>query len=187
MGDTLKYFAYGSNLLAERLCIGSCPSVKVSDSFVKCGKINGWYLEFANPGHESLWMGGSATIKKGSSEAVVWGAIWKIDANDLKNLDFQECVHEGLYYRVKSPEDILIVDSENQPIDCYTYIMNDKAMLSKPSPQYKHVILCGAKQIDLPIEYRENVLEAIETNDNAQVKVNLSVLPNGKVPVFRSV
>ena len=179
MSDEVFYFAFGSNLLAERLCQGSCPSVSFPESFHTVGKVPGWELAFT--GLSNSWKGATATIEK-RGNAVVYGAVWRIPKSDLEILDKQEGVHRGVYSRVKSPDDLLILDCEDQPIDCYTYIKNG-AQVGKPSPQYKHVIVSGGEQIALPNEYISNVLRKIEDNENSlPVSIRLSVLPDGLVP-----
>jgi len=179
--ETVNYFAFGSNLFAERLCQGSCPSVSYPKSFVSIGEAKNWEITFGDTGG-SLWKGASATIKKRDNSSV-FGAIWRIQKRELKTLDRQEGVNRGVYKRVKSPEDILITDNTGAHVDCYTYIMNEKAKSSKPSPQYKHVIVSGAKEISLPKEYIQNVLEKVDDNgNNSPVSIKLSILPNGNIP-----
>ncbi|XP_075251302.1 gamma-glutamylcyclotransferase-like [Convolutriloba macropyga] len=183
VGDSdVLYFAFGSNLLAERLCQGSCPTVSYPESLVSIGKINGWRLAFGDIGSDPYWKGASATIKR-QDTSTVYGAVWRIPASDLETLDLQEGVNLGIYDRVKSPDDIQILDPNNQPIDCYTYIMNEDADSLRPSPQYKHVIVSGAQQVGLPEDYIQGVLKNIEVNGNTTpVSISLSVLPNGVIP-----
>lgn len=150
---TFLYFAYGSNLLKERLQLRN-PSARVH-----CvARLQDYKLAFGN--HKGLssdrWHGGVATIEHSLGDEV-WGVVWKINIADLESLDRQENVRLGAY----SPMEVLVV-TRGQELNCRTYIMNS-CVYAPPSPQYLKVIVMGAEQNGLPKDYQEK-LKAIETN-----------------------
>ncbi|RXN05196.1 gamma-glutamylcyclotransferase-like protein [Labeo rohita] len=144
-GSTFLYFAYGSNLLKERLQLKN-PSA------------TDYKLVFGN--HKGLasqrWHGGVATIEHSLGDEV-WGVVWRMNMSDLDSLDSQENVKMGTY----SPVEVNVSTSV-QDFSCRTYIMNS-CIYAPPSPQYLQVIVMGAKQNGLPEDYQEK-LRSIETN-----------------------
>ncbi|XP_018610181.1 gamma-glutamylcyclotransferase isoform X1 [Scleropages formosus] len=147
------YFAYGSNLLKERLQLEN-PSARVH-----CvARLQDYKLVFGNhQGHPSdRWHGGVATIEHSPGDEV-WGVVWEMNLDDLESLDRQENVKLGAY----SPVEVS-VRTGGQELTCRTYIMNS-CVYAPPSPQYLKVIVMGAEQNGLPEEYQQK-LRAIQTN-----------------------
>uniref|UniRef100_A0A672G8J6 Gamma-glutamylcyclotransferase b n=1 Tax=Salarias fasciatus TaxID=181472 RepID=A0A672G8J6_SALFA len=150
---TFLYFAYGSNLLKERLQLRN-PSATVH-----CvARLKDYRLVFGN--HKGLasdrWHGGVATIEQSPGDEV-WGVVWRMNMSDLESLDSQENVMLGAYSPVE-----LSVRMSGQDLHCRTYIMNS-CVYAPPSPQYLKVIVMGAEQNGLPTDYQEK-LRAIQTN-----------------------
>ncbi|OCT74212.1 gamma-glutamylcyclotransferase [Xenopus laevis] len=153
-GQSFYYFAYGSNLLKERLLLSN-PSA----SFHCIASLKNFRLAFGN--HEyrktSSWGGGVATVVE-SQRNEVWGVLWKMDITNLHSLDMQEGVHVGIY----EPVEINVQTAEGN-ITCRCYQMK-KCVFGLTSPQYKQVLCMGAKQNDLPLEYQK-MLQDTETNN----------------------
>ncbi|KAM4633101.1 gamma-glutamylcyclotransferase [Polymixia lowei] len=150
---TFLYFAYGSNLLKERL------QLKNPSAIVHCvARLKDYKLAFGN--HKGLasdrWHGGVATIERSPWDEV-WGVVWRMNMSDLESLDSQENVRLGAYSPVE-----LSVKTRDQELQCRTYIMNS-CVYAPPSPQYLKVIVMGAEQNGLPTDYQEK-LRAIKTN-----------------------
>nr|XP_020514140.2 gamma-glutamylcyclotransferase-like [Labrus bergylta] len=150
---TFLYFAYGSNLLKERL------QLKNPSATVHCvARLKEYKLVFGN--YKGLasdrWHGGVATIEKSPGDEV-WGVVWRMNMTDLESLDSQENVTLGAYSPVELP-----VKTKGQELSCRTYIMNS-CVYAPPSPQYLRVIVMGAEQNGLPKDYQEK-LRAIKTN-----------------------
>ncbi|XP_062980858.1 gamma-glutamylcyclotransferase [Elgaria multicarinata webbii] len=164
--ETFLYFAYGSNLLRERILLKN-PSVV----FLTLAHLLDYKLAFGS--HQgkpsSQWHGSTATIVYTPGDEV-WGVVWKINSNDLYSLDRQEGVEDGLYV----PIEVSVQTQEGKVFKCRSYQMNDY-IYGLPSPQYKKVICMGAKQNGLPVDYQEK-LDSIETNSYA-----------GTVPVFEEI
>ncbi|MBN3305512.1 gamma-glutamylcyclotransferase [Amia ocellicauda] len=152
--DTFLYFAYGSNLLKERL------QLKNPSATIHCvARLKDYRLAFGNyQGRPSdRWHGGVATIVQSPGDEV-WGVVWRMSVRDLKSLDRQENVKFGTY----SPVEVSVSTKEDE-MNCRTYIMNN-CVYAPPSPQYLKVIVLGAEQNGLPSEYQLK-LKAIETNN----------------------
>ncbi|KAG5271505.1 hypothetical protein AALO_G00180640 [Alosa alosa] len=150
---TFLYFAYGSNLLKERL------QLKNPSATVHCiARLKDYKLVFGN--YKGLasdrWHGGVATIEHSLGDEV-WGVVWRMNMSDLESLDRQENVKLGAY----SPVEVS-VSTRGQELNCRTYIMNS-CVYAPPSPQYLKVIVMGAEQNGLPKDYQEK-LRSIETN-----------------------
>ncbi|XP_054847767.1 gamma-glutamylcyclotransferase [Eublepharis macularius] len=157
------YFAYGSNLLLERITLRN-PSA----SFHAIANLQDYKLAFGSPqGRPSLtWHGSTATILQSPGDEV-WGIVWRMNSNDLGSLDKQEGVEGGLYV----PIEVNVNTQGGKILRCRSYQMNDY-VCDLPSPHYKKVICMGAKQNGLPTDYQKK-LETIETNNYM-----------GNVPVF---
>uniref|UniRef100_A0A672PBE8 Gamma-glutamylcyclotransferase b n=1 Tax=Sinocyclocheilus grahami TaxID=75366 RepID=A0A672PBE8_SINGR len=152
-GSTFLYFAYGSNLLKERL------QLKNPSATVYCvAKLKDYKLAFGN--HKGLasqrWHGGVGTIEHSPGDEV-WGVVWRMNMSDLESLDRQENVKMGTY----SPVEVNVATSR-QDLSCRTYIMNS-CVYAPPSPQYLQVIVMGAEQNGLPEDYQDK-LRSIQTN-----------------------
>uniref|UniRef100_A0A8C6S305 Gamma-glutamylcyclotransferase a n=1 Tax=Neogobius melanostomus TaxID=47308 RepID=A0A8C6S305_9GOBI len=147
------YFAFGSNLLKQRLQFEN-PSA----SLYITGRLKDYELKFGFWANnvKSRWHGAVATIEY-CPGAEVWGVIWTMSNQHLSTLDEQEGVSRGMY----SPLEVS-VETEHGPVLCRTYKMNNFRP-GLPSPQYKKVVCLGAEENGLPAEYLKK-LNDIETN-----------------------
>ncbi|KAM4630123.1 gamma-glutamylcyclotransferase a [Polymixia lowei] len=148
-----KYFAFGSNLLKERLQLANPSAI-----FHCTGRLQDYVLKFGlwKEHVDNRWHGGVATIEF-CPGGEVWGVVWTMSNVNLISLDNQEGVNAGIY----SPLDVT-VETEDGLMLCRTYQMNNFTSCL-PSPQYKQVVCLGAEQNGLPVEYLRR-LEAVETN-----------------------
>ncbi|XP_074469303.1 gamma-glutamylcyclotransferase a [Sebastes fasciatus] len=152
--NRFMYFAFGSNLLKERLQL-----LNPSAMFSTTGRLQDYKLNFGlwDKHVNSTWHGGAATIEA-CPGAEVWGVIWTLSNENLPSLDKQEGVSSGIY----SPREVS-VETDKGLVLCRTYQMNN-FHACPPSPQYKEVVCLGAEQNGLPVEYLKK-LEAIQTNN----------------------
>ncbi|VDK52637.1 unnamed protein product, partial [Cylicostephanus goldi] len=128
------YFAYGSNLLKERI------RVQIKGAEYECnGILKDYVVDFVSNGIR--WHGALATIKyKQGSE--VHGCVWRVPEDFADELDLQE----ARYHRLTVP-----IHCQDRVIDCRTYQFSDENAPSElPSPHYKTVILAGAEEHSLP-------------------------------------
>ncbi|XP_064410384.1 gamma-glutamylcyclotransferase-like isoform X1 [Latimeria chalumnae] len=132
-GDYFLYFAYGSNLLKERLQVHN-PSA----TFHSVARLQDYKLTFGNHKGKpsSTWQGGVATMVKCPGDEV-WGVVWKMSTSDLESLDMQEGVNLGIY----SPVEITVFKETGEELTCRTYLMNE-CIFAAPSPPYKKQPFC---------------------------------------------
>ncbi|KAM3858681.1 gamma-glutamylcyclotransferase a [Diretmus argenteus] len=149
------YFAFGSNLLKERLQLANPSAV-----FHCTGRLKDYVLKFGlweEHVVDNIWHGGVATIEPCPGREV-WGVVWTLSNENLLTLDNQEGVSLGVY----SPLEVTVETGDGLML-CRTYQMNH-FRARPPSPQYKQVVCLGAEQNGLPVEYLRR-LEAVQTND----------------------
>ncbi|XP_076976721.1 gamma-glutamylcyclotransferase [Tamandua tetradactyla] len=153
--ESFLYFAYGSNLLTERIHLRN-PSA----AFCSVARLQDFKLDFGNSQGKisRTWHGGIATIFQSPGDEV-WGVVWKMNKSNLCSLDEQEGVVGGTY----DPIEVNVHTQEGKEITCRSYQMKNYVS-APPSPQYKKVICMGAKEHELPLDYQKK-LEAIEPND----------------------
>ena len=75
----ILYFAFGSNLLKERLSF-SCPSAALND----VARLDDYKLSFF--GYSKRWHGAGASIESSAGDHC-WGAVWSISDEELVALD----------------------------------------------------------------------------------------------------
>ncbi|GAB5568657.1 gamma-glutamylcyclotransferase [Prionailurus iriomotensis] len=173
-GESFLYFAYGSNLLTERIHLRNPSAVFCCvarlQGFLRregtqslcfnCMEFKDFKLDFGNSQGKTseTWHGGIATIFQSPGDEV-WGVVWKMNKSNLSSLDEQEGVKSGTYV----PIEVNVYTQEGKEITCRSYQMKNYES-APPSPQYKKVICLGAKENGLPLEYQKK-LNAIEPND----------------------
>ncbi|VDP69670.1 unnamed protein product [Echinostoma caproni] len=136
------YFAYGSNLLKQRIQLRNPSAV-----FAGIGLLSGYSIKFV--GHSSYWGGAVATIEPSQGD-IVCGAVWILDTTDLPSLDAQEGVP-----KIYTPLEVNVTLSGDDVL-CRTYRANtiDRGL---PSPYYLDVILRGAIQCLITPNYVEKI------------------------------
>ncbi|XP_049641273.1 gamma-glutamylcyclotransferase isoform X2 [Suncus etruscus] len=77
------YFAYGSNLLRQRIHLRN-PSAQ----FCCVARLQDYKLDFGNAQGKTseTWHGGIATIFESPGDEV-WGVVWKMNKSNLSSLD----------------------------------------------------------------------------------------------------
>lgn len=124
------------------------------------------------------WNGCPATIIENQGSKV-YGAVWKINRNDLEELDKQEGVECEIY---KPLEINVYVIELDQKIPCRTYqlVHNPITPLDpfnrpferQPSRTYLTVILNGALESKLPEDYIK-FLKSFKHNDRLAIDIDL--------------
>ncbi|CAI2343921.1 unnamed protein product [Caenorhabditis sp. 36 PRJEB53466] len=154
------YFAYGSNLLAERI------RYRQKGAEYECnGKLDNFRLEFAN--YSRRWQGALATVIEEPGKEV-WGCVWKMPMEYSDSLDEQEGGYHRLMVPIQTPQGI---------IQCRTYQYSDlEADPMAPSPHYKLVIVEGAKEHKLPQEYIRRLENITDNGFVGSVDVDIPLL-----------
>ncbi|XP_063610195.1 gamma-glutamylcyclotransferase-like [Penaeus indicus] len=158
------YFAYGSNLLTERIHINN-PSAKMVD----IGKLKDFRLDFNY--FSQRWQGAAATIVEDPGNHL-YGVLWEIANEDMKHLDKQEGVDHGVYKAIE----VDVEASDGKMVKARSYqLIRPLEKDRRPSFVYLDVILRGAKENGLPKDYID-FLEGIEHNGyKGKVEVNLNI------------
>uniref|UniRef100_F1SII1 Gamma-glutamylcyclotransferase n=2 Tax=Sus scrofa TaxID=9823 RepID=F1SII1_PIG len=126
--ESFLYFAYGSNLLMERIHLRN-PSAE----FYCVARLQDFKLDFGNSQGKTseTWHGGIATIFESPGDEV-WGVVWKMNKSNLSSLDEQEGVKSGMYV----PIEVNVSAQKGKEITCRSYQMTNYES-APPSPQYK--------------------------------------------------
>jgi gamma-glutamylcyclotransferase len=137
----IHYFAYGSNMLTERLR-GRCGSAKVRD----VARANDWALNFSKRSQDGS---GKATISKATGSQV-FGVVFDLDERELPELDR----YEGKGYDRRDDFPVLNAGSQ-EPVSVVTYIASPAYIniSLKPFDWYLNLVVAGALQHALPPEY----------------------------------
>uniref|UniRef100_A0A0A9YU02 gamma-glutamylcyclotransferase n=1 Tax=Lygus hesperus TaxID=30085 RepID=A0A0A9YU02_LYGHE len=159
LSQTFKYFAFGSNLLTQRIHINN-PTAKRFD----VGVLDKYRLDFGY--FAQRWGGYVATIVP-DDEAVVWGAIWDIGLENLEDLDRQEGVKDAVY----RPLEVSVKTLSGEVVTCRCYCLVNQPSYPEvpnvpnllPSKVYMDTVIRGAKESQLPEDYIK-MLEAIPNN-----------------------
>lgn len=141
MPDVL-YFAYGSNLLRERL-IARCPGL----SFVGHATLPSHRIAFDKVSDDKS---GKCTFEPVGADEVL-GVLWKVPAVDLAALDDAEGVGHG-YESCQ-----IVVRHEDNECEALTYRATRRQAGLQPYDWYLALVLAGASQQGLPQRYVERL------------------------------
>eukprot|EP00090_Calanus_glacialis_P003268 TRINITY_DN12421_c0_g1_i1.p1 TRINITY_DN12421_c0_g1~~TRINITY_DN12421_c0_g1_i1.p1 ORF type:complete len:186 (-),score=78.48 TRINITY_DN12421_c0_g1_i1:50-568(-) len=166
---TFLYFAFGSNLLTERIQINNPSAV-----FRNIAKLRDHKLDFNY--FSQRWQGAAATIIP-TLDSQVWGVLWELDMEHLETLDMQESV--PTVYNRKTVE-VELQDGTKE--EAFTYFMvKPEEEDKRPSYVYKDVIVRGAEEHNIPQEYLD-WLRGIEDNGyRGDVNVALDLKERSKI------
>ena len=129
----MLYFAYGSNLNHEQMCI------RCRDSrYIKSAFLEGYKLSFCAASRD---YGVANIVKKKGSK--VPGGIWKISESDEKELD----IYEG--YPTLYTKDYFNLNDKK----VLFYIIKRNYIFKRPLREYVDIISQGYKDCDLDNEY----------------------------------
>lgn len=162
------YFAYGSNMLIERLK-ERCPSAK----FITQAYVCGYDLSFNK---RSKDCSGKATIiENKKTNDKLYGVVFEIEKVDLYALDEAE----GPGYERKD-NFIVVKMKDDQEIEVTTYFAKQGAISEKLRPYswYKQLVLSGAIQAKLPHTYRVKLMavEAVHDPDDQRNEKAIKLL-----------
>jgi hypothetical protein len=141
----IRYFAYGSNMLAERL-LARCPSARP----IGVARRVGFDLSFAKRSTAD-GSGKAMLAASGRDGAAVHGVLFNLDTADLSNLDRLEGVGQG-YHRDDAFE---VITQDDVPVVAATYMV-DRGYVDaslRPYDWYVNLAIAGARQHRLPSSY----------------------------------
>jgi gamma-glutamylcyclotransferase len=165
----MKYFAYGSNMLAARLRRRGVSAQAVGPALLR--------------GHRLVWTKRSAdgsgkcgVLPTADPADVVWGVLFEIDDRELSILDRAEGAGRG-YLR-----ETIAVRAGGRPVEAATYIAIDVVEGLRPYEWYKRLAVAGAKKAGLPTAYIDwlNTVSSKQDPDEARRDAELRTLaPEG--------
>lgn len=165
----LLYFAYGSNMLDERIrVLDRAPSAKL----VATAYVTGRKLSFDKEGRDGS---GKCNIEEtGDQNDRVYGVIYKISAADKLKLDAAENLgqdYEAAVIRALVPN--------NKILTAITYVAIRKTSHLPPYHWYKRIVIAGAIQHDLPVSYIDQIraFGSIDDPNTARRAKNESLIP----------
>lgn len=147
---SIRYFAYGSNLLTKRLR-ARCPSATARH----VAWADKYALTFCKKSQDGS---GKATLSPcPNAGCPVFGVVFDLDEGELPELDKAEGAGKG-YDRINDFP--VHIDGLSEPLGVVTYIADDASIDPdlKPYDWYLKLIVAGARQHELPPRY----IEAIE-------------------------
>ncbi|KAK2723744.1 gamma-glutamylcyclotransferase-like [Artemia franciscana] len=168
--NTFLYFAYGSNLLKERIHINN-PSAKMK----AVARLSGYQLDFNY--FSSRWNGAVTTITKTPTDEV-WGIVWEMDMEHRQTLNRQEGVHTSIY----RPITVKVETREGETYVCRCYeLIRPLEEDRRPSRVYKEVIIKGAIQNSLPDHYIHRLEKIVDNAYDGVVEIREQLINQHKV------
>ena len=141
----MHYFAYGSNMLKNRLeNQGNRVTPKIGSVIDKrAAKLSGYKIVFNK----------LSTDKSGKTNiiqdevAIVWGVIYELTNDQIKRLDQ---IEKG-YKRIS-----IVVDHNNEQAEVDTYLATEDSVQENlfPTTEYLKFLIQGAKEHDFPQDYQ---------------------------------
>jgi gamma-glutamylcyclotransferase len=136
------YFAYGSNMDAERMR-AHCPTSRRVD--FAC--LHGHRLAFTR---RSVVSGTGVADVVAASRGVVWGVLYEVGDGDLEALDRKE--GNGWAYAREQKSVTLAADRSVQSATVYTVLAKEPSEV-QPSREYLERLIAAAEAHGLPGEY----------------------------------
>ncbi|WP_438970708.1 gamma-glutamylcyclotransferase family protein [Methylophaga sp.] len=158
------YFAYGSNMSVRRL------KQRLPNAEIYCrATLNKHALRFHKKSHVDSSAKCDACIT-GKSTDSVHGVLYILDVVEKPKLDAVEGVGHG--YDTKK---VTVVDEQGNGLEAYIYIATDIDAKLKPYDWYKHHVLIGAKENNLPDEYISQIAAVTSIADPDQKRLQLEL------------
>lgn len=162
----VRYFAYGSNMLTDRLR-ERVPSAKA----IGIGQLLG---------HALRWDKRSGRDGSGKCDAeatslkddVVWGVLFELDPQEKPSLDKAEGVGDGYL------EKTVNVLTEDGLVTAVTYCATDKDPSLRPYHWYKALVIAGAREHGLPPSYRSRLELVVTVSDTGRASRYKQLLPS---------
>lgn len=139
----IQYFAYGSNMLTERL-LTRCSSSKA----LGVARVDSYALAFCKRSRDGS---GKATLCP-ETERQAFGVVFDLNESELRNLDEAEGAGNG-YDRIVDFQ--IRIEGLQEPQRAITYLAPPSFIDQdlKPYDWYLKLVLAGARQHGLPLQY----------------------------------
>lgn len=166
--DHFLYFAYGSNMLSDRLTARTrCPSAKS----VGAARLDHHQLRWHKRSTDGS--GKCNIVQSDAADAFVWGVLFEIPNDEKAALDEAEGVGSG-YKEAK-----VTVTFDGNDLSAVVYVATAIDETLKPYSWYRAFALAGARQHKLPQGYVDSIhaVEAQHDQDKARHKRNMAIIP----------
>jgi gamma-glutamylcyclotransferase (GGCT)/AIG2-like uncharacterized protein YtfP len=167
--SVFRYFAYGSNMLTQRLnAEDRAPSARP----LSTGFIEGRRLSFDKLGKDGS--GKCDAEPTGNRSHRVYGVVFEVGRHEEHALDLVEGLGWGYAKR------LVHVTAAAGLVEAMTYVAKRKDRLLRPYHWYKEITIAGALEHGLPPEYIESLraIESIEDHDRRRRAVHEALLSN---------
>ncbi len=150
---TIRYFAYGSNMLTARLRerVSSAAAIGI-------GQLVGYALRWDKRSRRD-GSGKCDAEATGRQDDLVCGVVFELDPKDKPALDKAEGLGAGYM------EKTVHVMTEAGPITAITYCATDKDASLRPYHWYKTLVIAGAREHGLPVSYRSHLELVVTVSD----------------------
>jgi len=170
----MKYFAYGSNMLEERL---RSPTRVPGATFLATGSVRGYRLRFHKKSNDES--GKCDIVKTDSVADTVYGVVFEVPDNQLEALNRAEGVGQGYHHDYNIP--VRLADGTETRMLAYIADSNaiDDDLL--PYVWYHRLVIAGAEQHRLPGDYiaaLQAVLHSEDPNPNRDTKLEAEAALN---------
>ena len=154
----MKYFAYGSNMLEERL---QSPSRVPGATFLSVGNVRGYRLRFHKRSIDNS--GKCDIVKTDSVSDVVCGVVFEVPDDQLDALNRAEGVGQGYHHDYNIP--VQLADDTEVRMLAYVADSNaiDEALI--PYTWYHRLVIAGAEQHRLPEDYITDLQAVLHSED----------------------
>ena len=171
MADELRpgyelYFAYGSNMLKQRLKERVGWAEFFSNAWIRGYEVRFRKISIDGSGKADL-------VETGDLEDIVHGVVYQFDPDHWHALD----KHEGATGNNPGYDRVPIqvhTDCGNRDVTTYLARRGRIDESLKPYTWYRDLILCGAEQHELPEDYRqkiENIVDIPDPEENRPGKI----------------
>jgi hypothetical protein len=152
---TISYFAFGSNMLLERIR-KRAPSARA----VGIATLGGYALRFNKISKDGS--GKANIVPSADPRAVVYGVLYHLDDDDRPRLDRAEGLGKG--YQIRHVRVTRVGTEEEE--EALTYVAAPEAIRDNHPPfqWYKDIVIQGASQHHLPESYVRQIgaIEAVD-------------------------
>lgn len=165
--STFKYFAYGSNMLKERLCAAErCPSAVV----IGTGYVEGRRLTFDKVSQDGSGKCDAEPTRRSSDR--VYGVLFDVALAERDSLNKAEGLGKGY-----EEETVRVVTAQGS-VDAVTFIATRKEPALRPYHWYKALTVAGAVEQQLPAGYVEwlRTADSVEDPDSERRARNEALL-----------
>ncbi|HNU47179.1 MAG TPA: gamma-glutamylcyclotransferase [Bacteroidia bacterium] len=140
----MKIFAYGSNMNINRLKKRVPSATRVCNA-----SLDGYSFAFNKKSNDGSVKGNIEQTNNTNDK--VWGVVFAIDEKEKDTLDEAEGLGKGYYETV-----IEVLGKDGQLIKAQVYIADSDAIDNSLHPYdwYKEYVVSGAKENELPEDYR---------------------------------